>query len=149
MEIDIPEYGAYEIIMMLDELHKRGYQQLRLLPSAAPNGISWKWAIYPKLLMGNNNEFEKVGSHVPFESPHGSTFISKLKKNYVQMADLFIEKHYYYLELGKKPDPEYVEWFQIIVEHAQRGDYPHAYSDYHDFKEWEFGSRETLRYPPF
>jgi len=52
-------YGAYEIIMMLHELHKRGYQLLRILPRMSPNGCCWRWMIYPKVLMKGESRLEK------------------------------------------------------------------------------------------
>ena len=46
-----PDYSAYEVIMIVHELHQRGYEQLRLFPGISPNGMCWRWMIYPKQLM--------------------------------------------------------------------------------------------------
>lgn len=36
---------AARLIAMVHELHKAGYQRIRILPSAAPNGIHWRCLI--------------------------------------------------------------------------------------------------------
>ena len=64
--------SAYEVIMIVHELHQRGYEQLRLFPGISPNGMCWRWMIYPKVLM-QNNSFELHGDCTPFECLRGST----------------------------------------------------------------------------
>lgn len=54
--------SAYEVIMIVHELHQRGYEQLRLFPGISPNGMCWRWMIYPKVLM-KDNSFEHQESH--------------------------------------------------------------------------------------
>ena len=61
-----PDYSAYEVIMIVHELHQRGYEQLRLFPGISPNGMCWRWMIYPKQLM-QDNRFEHHGDCTPFE----------------------------------------------------------------------------------
>ena len=48
------DVSAYEVIMIVHELHQRGYEQLRLFPGISPNGMCWRWMIYPKQLMQDN-----------------------------------------------------------------------------------------------
>lgn len=54
------------------------------------------------------------------------------------------------LEKGKRPDKVYVRWFNQLVEHAQRGDFPVAFGEYFSRRSWIFKpSGEPLPYPPF
>ena len=64
-------WGACDIVMILHELHQRGYEQLRLHCGMSPNGMAWRWNIYPKCLM-DDAEWERYGECPPFECPHGS-----------------------------------------------------------------------------
>lgn len=142
----IKDYSAYEIVMIVHELHKRGYEQLRLLPGMSPSGCSWRWMIYPKVLM-KDNRFEHHGDFVPFECLNGSSGDSKPKEIHVEQ---FLQEHADFLELAKGEDKEYVKWFQTIDDHVQQGDFPIAFEEYFPFEQWGFlNSKEELTYPPF
>ena len=48
-------WGACDVVMILHELHQRGYEQLRLHCGMSPNGMAWRWNIYPKSIMDSPN----------------------------------------------------------------------------------------------
>ena len=135
--------------MMLNELHKRGYQHLRLLCGMSPNGCAWRWMIYPKLLMRNNARIERKNDTLPFDCPHGSTGSERSNIDFYEMADAFIDKYRSFVDLGKQTDSKYVDWFANIVEHAQRNIFPIAFADFFRADEWEFTDNESLSFPPF
>lgn len=141
--------SAYEIVMIVHELHLRGYEQLRLFSGISPNGMCWRWAIYPKVLMKDSNECE-LYDFLPFECPYGSTgsaFPSNDQE--VKTVDDFLREYESYVNLAKGEDNAYVEWFKQIVEHAKNYDFPIAYSEFFHAKQWKFGSSEDLERPPF
>ena len=53
------------------------------------------------------------------------------------------------LKLLMTSDKAYVKWFEQIVEHAKNKDFPIAFEEFFDAKEWKFTSKEPLTYPPF
>ena len=118
------DINAYGVIMLVDELHKQGYEQLRLLSGMSPNGCAWRWALYPKILM-TDNQFEMYGDTTPFKSIYGSTGDGR---PIIAKRPTLFQKHKEYLLLAKGSDKEYVAWFHNIVDHAQNGIYPIAYS---------------------
>lgn len=149
--------SVYEIIMIVHELHQRGYEQLRLLPGMSPNGCAWRWRIYPKALMGEDNRFERGGDCTPFDSiisennMLGSTgeAYPEEKRDFVT-ADQFIESHERFIEMAKGDDAEYVNWFAKIVEHAKNNDFPIGFADGPIGRKWLFtSSKEELEFPPF
>lgn len=143
------DYSAYEIVMIVHELHQRGYEQLRLFPGMSPSGMCWRWAVYPKALM-KNNDFEHHGDNVPFDCPFGSTGNAKpIDGQKLLTADDFMKEFPSLAKLAEGKDPEYVKWYQSIVEHARNYDFPIAFAEYFDEEEWAFGSGEKLPYPPF
>lgn len=75
--------------MMLHELHKRGYQQLRILPGMSPNGCCWRWMIYPKVLMKGESRLEKHKDCMLFDCPRGTTGKAKSGCDYRELADQF------------------------------------------------------------
>lgn len=137
------DINAYGVIMLVDELHKQGYEQLRLLSGMSPNGCAWRWALYPKILM-TDNQFEMYGDTTPFKSIYGSTGDGR---PIIAKRPTLFQKHKEYLLLAKGSDKEYVAWFHNIVDHAQNGIYPIAYTD--GSSEWMFTNGEKLSPPPF
>ena len=141
--------SAYEIIMIVHELHQRGYEQLRLYAGMSPNGRNWRWYIYPKVLM-RDNKFEHRDGRIPFDCPSGTAgnaFPEEGRE--VITADDFVKKYERYVSLAKREDKEYVKWFETIVKHAQNKDLPIAFSYYFDAEQWKFTSGEQLAFPPF
>lgn len=142
--------GACDVVLMLHELHQRGYEQLRLHCGWSPNGLAWRWQIYPKCLMGNDAYWEKHSDCTPFDCPCGSTAYPRCG-DYKQAADEFLSSESEILELGKLPDKEYIRWYAQLVEHAQRDMFPVAFSEYFPSDDsWLYYPRdEKLAYPPF
>lgn len=141
--------SAYEIVMIVHELHQRGYEQLRLFSGMSPNGFSWRWAIYPKVLMKDSNMCER-NDCLPFSCPYGSTGSAFPKEGQeVKTANDFIREFGSYVNLAEGEDKEYVEWFKQIVEHAKNNDFPIAYQEFFNAEQWKFNGGDDLEYPPF
>lgn len=143
--------SAYEIIMIVHELHQRGYEQLRLLPGMSPNGCAWRWMIYPKALMMDDNRFELGGDCTPFDCLRGSTGEAyPEERRELVTADQFIEGREEFIRMAMGRDAAYVEWFAQIVEHAKNRDFPIGFTDGPIGRKWLFtSSREELEFPPF
>lgn len=135
--------------MMLNELHRRGYQHLRLLSGFSPTGCSWRWMIYPKILLKNETRLERTNDFMPFECPYGTTGSARSNVDFIEMADAFEEIYHSFCAIGKLQDSEYVEWFNEIVEQAQNDSFPIAFEEFFNAEEWKFSNGVPLHYPPF
>lgn len=146
----LKEYNAFEIIMFVHELHSMGYEQLRLYAGMSPNGLCWRWYIYPKILMKLDNSFEHNSDMIPFCCLQGSTSDDEpIKKSLLQTNEI-IKQNMSFFDLAKHSDSKYVLWFQNIIERAKKGCFPIAFSEYFSAKQWTFTStKEDLLYPPF
>lgn len=141
--------SAYEIIMIVHELHQRGYEQLRLYAGMSPSGCSWRWYVYPKVLM-KDNLFERHDGWVPFKCPSGYASEDLPEKGRkIITADDFVKEYDSYVSLAKGEDKEYVKWFETLVKSAQNNDFPIAFSEFFDAEQWKFLSGKQLVYPPF
>ena len=110
----------------------------------SPSGCSWRWYIYPKVLM-KDNLFEHHDDWVPFDCPLGSTSEEFPEKGRERItADDFVKEYDSYVSLAKGEDKEYVKWFENIVKHAQDKDFPIAFSERYDAEQWIFISGEQL-----
>ena len=145
------ECSAYEIVMLVHELHKRGYEQLRLYAVLSPSGGAWRWFLYPKILMDGDNRYEHNFDWIPYEKLNGSTGDSRPERREPITADQVLREHAAFFEKAKGEDKAYVEWFQQIVDHAERHDFPIAYCEYYSHRgKWVFySSDEELSFPPF
>ena len=143
--------GACDVVLMLHELHQRGYEQLRLHCGWSPSGLYWRWRIYPKCLMGNDAYWEKHSDCPPFDCPCGSAVCPRGTCDYKMAADEFLSSESEILELGKLPDKEYIQWYAQLVEHARKDMFPVAFSEYFPSDDsWLFSpGEEKLPYPPF
>lgn len=141
--------SAYEIVMFVHELHKRGYEQMRLYAGMSPTGMSWRWFIYPKVLMKKDKNFERKSYGPSFECVYGSTNEDiPHDREMINFVDVINEIESY-VNLSKGEDKEYVEWFKSIVEHAEEKDFPIAFSEFFNENSWKFMSGELLPYPPY
>lgn len=142
--------SAYEIVMIVHELHQRGYEQLRLFPGMSPNGCSWRWMIYPKVLLKDSNRCEHHSDCLPFHCPHGSTGVAfPEERGCMKTANEFMKEFESYVNLAKGEDEEYVEWYRSIVEHAEKKEFPIAFEEFFNAEQWKFTNGEVLPYPPF
>lgn len=149
-EVNLRVCSAYEVVMLVHELHKRGYEQLRLFAGMSPSGMSWRWHLYPKALMGDDNRFEHRKDTIPFECLRSSTGESRPEGRDLIDVEQVLREHAAFFEKAKGEDKAYVEWFQQIVDHAKNNEFPIAYCDYYSHDEWVFLlSNEDLSYPPF
>ena len=143
-------WGACDLVLIVYELHQRGYEQLRLFGGMSPNGMAWRWNIYPKCLM-DKPEYEWYDDCPPFECPHGSAGCPKSDVDYKKAADVLLDNNRALFEKGKRPDKNYARWFKQLAEHALRGDFPVAFGEYFsNRRNWKFfPSEEPLKLPPF
>lgn len=141
--------SAYEIVMIVHELHQRGYEQLRLMSGWSPNGLYWRWFIYPKVLMSHGNFFEHNSEGVPFHCLFSSTGEDYPNDREPISVNEFVKGNEGFLELARGEDKDYIEWYKTIVRHAQNKDFPIAFEEYYDGEQWKFMSGDPLPYPPF
>jgi len=148
-EVILRDCSAYKIVMFVHELHKRGYEHMRLYAGMSPSGMYLRWSIYPKVFMQTNPKFELGREGTPLKCVDGSTGEAYPERRNMMNFDVLFNELKPYIYLAKGEDPEYVEWFQTIVDHAENKDFPIAYCDYFEGDSWMFmKSKERLKYPP-
>lgn len=146
----IMQAGAYEIIMALHELHKQGYELLRLLPGMSPNGCAWRWHIYPKAYMHGNVEIERNGYGEAPSEPHpfGSCGQEQSNISIETLIDAFKVCYPEAIELGHGEDKAYIKWYARIVKKAKELHFPVAFADMFDAsKGWNLHG--GLSFPPY
>lgn len=146
----IRDAGAFEIVMAVDALHKKGYEQLRLISYMSPNGCAWRWHIYPKSYLDAVSEHEGYCERV--QGPHPCPYYSTASTNTeTKIEDLVSAIEVMYAEMladAKFADPDYISWYQQIIEGARNNCYSEAIGEWFTPDEgWRLGT-EIIPWPP-
>ena len=132
---------------MVHELHKRGYQLLRIAPGMSASGCHWRCAITPR-----SNIFKTHGAMLKDVDRCAAHYTSGQDNQYFgwsdattdtvqQLADRFMERYPEIVDAAIGDDWSYAGWYVRMLGYAERGLFPIAYADWFD------GSRDT-RYLP-
>ena len=118
--------GARDVILLLEELHKRGYERMRFFGYLSPNGMAYRVHLAHRDAMSENG-YELEGEAIWYSSV-GPDCCGLSADS---LADEFLEEFAEHPDLlrAKAVDSDYVQWFRRVVELACRGIYPNPYSD--------------------
>lgn len=125
---DIRKLGAYEVMQILHELHKLGYQKLRWMSYIAPTGLSLRCHITTQDHICANREI--VFSGDPNEIWCASISAMTTGEDIKPLVKTFMNESPRLLEIGKGDDSEYVEWFNKLLSFAKKGQTPVFYGEY-------------------
>jgi hypothetical protein len=132
---------------MVGELHKRGYQKLRIMPYMAPTG-AWRCSIAPVILFYRNHgamHVEPPSMAPDITEPPAAAMVARYSgavgNRYFdwddattdsarQLADKFIERFPVLADCGKGWDYLYAGWFQRLLGYAERGWLPYLFAEY-------------------
>ncbi len=125
------------LLLMVHELHKRGYQRLRIAPSMAPSGLYWRChivasrdttSIHGALIDQYGHSLEAVYS----SGQDNEYFGWKDAKTDTarQLADKFIERFPELAQAARGKDYEYAGWFVEMLGIIESDGLPFAYAEY-------------------
>jgi hypothetical protein len=113
-----------KILFVARDLHKRGYEKLRVVPSVSPSGLSWRC----QYIVSNGEKKSIVVSNWI------SNFIinenEEIKQSPQELADLFEKENAKFLTKCKGKNNEYVKWYSDMLDTLQEGELPYAFDDY-------------------
>lgn len=125
---------ARRALLMVHELHRRGYQRLRIVPGMSPSGMYWRFAITP------SSNIQATHGALPINEEPQARYSSADGRRYFgwegveeatprELADLF-QTHFAELAaLGLGRDYPYAGWFVEMLGHVDRAGFPVAYDD--------------------
>lgn len=119
---------AHRVIRMVAELHRMGYQRLRIMPFAHPN--AWRLVIGPcEIFSDPNAAFIRFDSWdgVAIYSSAGSGdeyfgWVDAKGDNARQLAEKFVERYPELAEKGTGRDWPYAGWLAELVGKLEAGD---------------------------
>ena len=148
------------LLFMVAELHRRGYESLRILPYMAPSGLYWRCAIGPAALFSVEHgatvsESARHEDLVSYSSGQEACYFEWgdcTDSSTEQLADLFEQSFSDMLAQSRDADPDYVNWFADMLKQTEPGGLVYAFADWdcdenvlHVIGKCE---RETIPLPP-
>ncbi len=146
-QCELHNLGAYELMQILHELHKSGYQKLRWFSYMSPNGCCLRCHITTKDRIYANREVDLDGAS--YEVWHTSTGAMTTGEDIKPLVKTFMDGNPQLLEIGKGEDPEYVEWFCKLMSLAAKGQAPVFYGEFWSLPMGQIQvGRDTMPTPP-
>ena len=127
-----------QIMLMVAELHRLGYEGLRLLAGLAPSGLYWRCGILPVTRISRENGARASGAAAPYEVPRYSSgaegayfgWTDAHEDSPEALAQKFVARFPELAAEGKRADPEYVEWYREMLTLTQPEGVIYAFADF-------------------
>ena len=127
---------ALRVLRMVHELHKGGYQLLRIAPGMSPSGCSWRCSNAPRSnILKSNGAMLKDWDHLAahYSSAQDNEYFgwADAKEATVQqLAERFIERFPDIVAASRGDDWSYAGWYVRMLGYAEREQFPIAYDDW-------------------
>ena len=113
-----------KLLYLVKELHIRGYEKLRIIPSLSPTGLAWRCSLISDTISKRNTIIISNWIQDIFNIEEKNDFSIE------QLTDLFVKEHIGFLNECKGKNQEYVKWYSEMLYKLKEGELPYAFSDY-------------------
>jgi len=135
-EEDSHEREALPVLEMVHELHKAGYQRLRICPGMNSSGTAWRCSVTPVTNILRTHgamtaDFDADVAH--YSSAQGSEYFGwrdAMDASARELAKNFVERFPEIAAKGKGEDWAYAGWYLQMLGFAEQGNFPLAYNDW-------------------
>jgi len=125
MEPNFYMLNHQKLLFMVGELHQRGFENLRVVPSLSPSGLSWRCSFINTV---NRDKIEVIASN--WIRRNYDCEKQEIARSIAEMADDFMEQEMDFLENCRGKNEEYVKWFQEMLQKLKPEELPYAFADY-------------------
>src|SRR4051812_34848560 len=122
---------AHRVLRMVGELHKLGYQRLRISPGMSPSGMHWRCVVTARgnTLTSNGTRMFRDEDRccARYTSASGNEYFGWTDARDAtarQLADVFIERFPELAAAGRGDDWPYAGWYVKVLGHADNGHLP-------------------------
>lgn len=133
------------LLLLVAELHRRGFQRLRIAPGMSPSGMNWRCALAPISTFAGDDGARTANWESPliarYTSADGTLYFGwqdAQGADVKQLADLFQARFPETCSAAAGEDAAYTIWFEDMLERTYPDAFPIAYAD------WELPSDRLL-----
>ena len=116
--------NRHKLLLVAQELHKRGYGNLRVVPSLSPSGMSWRCSFVDK-----QSKSEFIVSNWVYKHEDGA-LNGEIIISVEELTDVFIRENEDFIALCKGEDERYTTWYSKMVSQLEEDELPYAFADY-------------------
>lgn len=127
------------ILLMVHELHLRGYQRLRIAPGMAPSGMHWRCSVAPVSLISSSHGarvhskqcWDPLIAH--YTTGQGTSYFDWEDASHAtpsSLATRFIERMPQTANAGKGSDWLYAGWYIEMLHLTYPNHFPIVYADW-------------------
>lgn len=121
MESNFYMLNMQKVLYIAGNLHKKGYENLRIVPSLSSSGVYWRCSFITQKL--NIIVSGWIQEHFEINE-------KEIELSIEELTNLFIEKENDFLQNCKGKNEEYVKWFENVLLNLKKEELPYAFSDY-------------------
>ncbi len=129
---------SLRVLQSVHELHKLGYQRVRIVPGMAPSGMHWRCSITHV-----GNILDTHGAMFMNQSVDAAHYSSSQETEYfgwtdaasdtaAELADKLIHRFSWIARNGHGRDWLYAGWYVEMLGLAEKGAFPIAYADWYE-----------------
>lgn len=133
---DLPR--CQRVLAMVHELHKAGYQRLRVAPGMSASGVHWRCGVVPASAVLQSHGAMAAELALPtasYTTGMGDAYFGwtdAADDTARELAAKFVARFPAVAEAGRGPDWAYAGWYAEVLGRAERGELPAAYADWTD-----------------
>lgn len=154
---DEPSYRrCVRVLAMVHELHKAGYQHIRILPMLSPSGCYWRGVItfvqnvaedgYNILDWDHEDQFGTVAKYTSGQDNEYFDWKDAKNLNARELAELFIQRFPVIASRGEGCDWAYAGWLTDVLGEAEAG--PERGGLIHLLQDWDPEPSYMARWQP-
>ncbi|MEO1984068.1 MAG: hypothetical protein ABGX22_24085 [Pirellulaceae bacterium] len=125
------------VLLMVHELHKRGYQLLRIVPGLNASGTSWRCGVTPRSNTLKSHgamsaTYDRMAKYTSASENQYFEWTDATTDTARQLADKFVDRFPEIVSDAQGRDWEYCGWYVQMLGFADRKAFPIAYCDFMD-----------------
>lgn len=124
MEKNFYSINRQKLLFMVEELHKRGFGTLRIIPSLAPSGLHWRCTFIDEV-----KKKDLISSTWIADKENKNTK-EEIKLTIQELADLFVKENLEFINHCKGHNEEYTKWYSEMLKQLKEDELPYAFGDY-------------------